>query len=493
MKKIRQTDILTIQYSGLELSLSFRAFGAIVNGSSLAGNWKVFLEVMADEVALNAIEVLPAERLMQKHYNMSTRKILILAITVLSFNVLFGQSQPVSTPESSGDPFLPYLTGKPPVIEEDMGTETGDDGIQIHRLVFRSRVIETPAGPMPSLVFAVIAHPATAGKHPAIMRLHGGGGSADIAAAIASAKLGYVCIVLDIPGVVGETGRNPKSVGPWQKRLKITAKPDPTYSCLFDAVLASVQALYILKAQPDVNIAKMGVAGASWGGYTATMVAAILNKDLAASWSVFGSGNFMEGANEKPNIAKMPDAERAEFIKWLDPGSRASNITKPFFIATASNDRHWSWMAVQATLSAMKGPINQMYSPNTNHMIKYPGGSEMIPFFNQYLKGGDPMPKISITKTRKLEDGSVQVQYRVAHALEPVNAKVYYTYPDEQPAWTERHWSFVEAVPGTNGYTATIPASATKGTTDLFAVITDLHTELGQDSTSVSSLIQRIK
>ncbi len=421
------------------------------------------------------------------------KKILVLATIVLSSNASFGQNQPASSPASSGDPFLPYLTGKPPVIAEDLGTETRPDGIKVHRFVFKSRVIETPTGPMPSMVFAAIAHPAIASKHPAIMRLHGGGGSADINSAVGSAKLGYVCIVLDIPGIAGAPGKSPKSVGPWDKMPKITAKPDPTHSGLFDAVLGSIQAFYMLRSQPDVDINKMGVAGASWGGYTSTMVASILNKDLAASWSVFGSGSFMEGANEKPNVARLPDAERAEFIKYLDPGSRAGNITKPFFIATASNDRHWSWMAVQATLGAMKGPVNQMYSPNTNHMIKYPGGSEMIPFFNQYLKGGPPMPKISITKTKKLDDGSVQVQYSVANAVKPVDAKVYYTYPDEQPVWTERHWSFVAAVPGAKGYTATIPASAAKGTTDLFAIITDIHPELGQDSTSVSSLIQRIK
>lgn len=420
-------------------------------------------------------------------------KVLLLALVTLSFNFTFGQNQTSARLAYSDDPFLPYLTGKPPVIAEDLGTETRDDGIKMHRFVFRSRVIETPGGPQQSLVFAAIAHPATAGKHPAILRLHGGGGSADIASAISSARLGYVCLVLDIPGVAGGTVKSPKSVGPWDKEPKITANPDPTHSGLFDAVLASIQAVYILKAEADVDATKIGVAGASWGGYTSTMVACILNKDLAAGWSVFGSGSFMEGANEKSNIEKLPEAERALFLKYLDPGSRAGNITKPFFIATASNDKHWSWMAVQATLASMRGPVNQVYSPNTNHMIKYPGGSEMIPFFNQYLKGGPPMPKISITTSKKLDNGDLEVQYSVAHAVKPVNPRVYYTNPDEQLIWTERIWKAVEAIPNSKGYTAVIPASSAKGTTDMFAIITDIHPELGQDSTSVSSLIQRIK
>ncbi|HWZ14732.1 MAG TPA: acetylxylan esterase [Mucilaginibacter sp.] len=420
-------------------------------------------------------------------------KVLILALAVLNFNLTFGQNQTSVSLAHPDDPFLPYLTGKPPVIEEDLGIETRADGIKIHRFVFRSRVIETPGGPEPSLVFAAIAHPATTGEHPAILRLHGGGGSADIPSAVSSAKLGYVCLVLDIPGVAGGAVKSPKSVGPWDKEPKITAKPDATHSGLFDAVLASIQAVYLLKAEADVDASKIGVAGASWGGYTSTMVACILNKDLAAGWSVFGSGGFMEGANEKSNIDKLPEGERALFLKYLDPGSRAGNITKPFFIATASNDRHWSWMAVQATLASMKGPVNQLYSPNTNHIITYAGGSEMIPFFNQYLKGGPPMPKISIIKSRKLDNGDLEVQYSVAHAVKPVNPRLYYTNPDDQPIWTERIWKAVEATPNSKGYTAIIPASAAKETTDMFAIITDIHPELGQDSTSVSSLIQRIK
>lgn len=386
------------------------------------------------------------------------------------------------------DPFQSYLTGRPPVITEDLGTATDSDGVRIQKLVFRSRMVNG----QPSLVFAAIAHPAGAGKFPAILRLHGGGGAADIPAAISSARAGYVCLVLDIPGVTGDKTKNPRTTGSWETAPKIGANPDITHSALFDAVISSIEAFYLLRAQPDTDTARMGVAGASWGGYTATMLAGLLNKDLAATWSVFGSGNFLEGAFEKTHIEQLPEAERIAWLTYLDPGKRAGNITKPFFIATASNDRHWSWMAVQATLASMKGPVNQMYSPNTNHQIQYPGGSEMIPFFNQYLKGGLPMPVVKVIKSRREKDGRLLVQYQVDNAARPVAAKVYYTFPGEQPVWTERKWLAAAAVATGKKYTAIIPASAQKSV-DLFAIITDIDPELGQDSTSVSSLIKHVK
>ncbi len=116
-----------------------------------------------------------------------------------------------------------------------------------------------------STVYAAIAYPAGRGPFPGLLRLHGGGGFADIPAAISSAKSGYVSLVLDQPGVAGEKSRNAKTTGQWKGRPMITAKPDVTYSALFDAVLASVQALYLLRAQPEVNKSKLCVAGGVLG------------------------------------------------------------------------------------------------------------------------------------------------------------------------------------------------------------------------------------
>lgn len=408
---------------------------------------------------------------------------IISAIIVLLFTAMhaFGQ-----------DPFLPYLTGKPPVIAEDLGIETTPDGLKIHKFVFQSRTVETPEGPKVSLVYAVIVHPAGSGLHPAIVRLHGGGGTADIPAAIGSAKEGYVSLVLDIPGIAGKA-KSPKNTMSWDKIPKIGAKPDASHSSLFDAVLASIQSFYLLRTQPGVDKSKIAIAGASWGGYTATMVAGILNDDIAATYAAYGSGNFLKGAYEKASIEKLPASEQAEWIKYLDPGTRAHNITKPYLIATASNDRHWSWMAVQATVADMKGPVYSFYSPNDNHAMKYTGSSLMIPFLNHHLKGGPDLPKVILGRSEKLTNGTFQINYKVANAGKIINSKVFYTVPGDQPVWTDRTWSSVDAVATGNGYQATIPADAAAKSLDWYVIATDNHPQLGKDTVSVSSLIQQLK
>lgn len=415
-----------------------------------------------------------------KRYPYLLRAIAVLMLTGASG---FAQDQ---------DPFLPYLTGKPPVIQEDLGTEINAEGLKIHKLVFRSRVVQTPEGPRESLVYAVIVHPPGKGPFPAMVRIHGGGGHADVPSALSSARDGYVSLVLDVPGVAGKE-RSAKNTINWDKIPKIGAKPDATHSALFDAVLAGIQSFYLLAAQPDVDQKKIGVAGSSWGGYTATMVAGILDRDVAATYSAFGSGNFLKGAYEKANIERLPEEERKAWLKWLDPGARAVKITKPYIIATASNDRHWSWMAVQATLEKMKAPLNYFYSPNDNHQMKYMGSSLMIPFFNQYLKGGPALPMVLLGQTEKLKDGRLSLKYKVKHAEQLIAARVYYTNPTDQPVWTERVWSYVDAKAVSSGYQAIIPASAAAKPLDWYVLVTDHQPKLGKDTVSVSSLIQHLK
>jgi dienelactone hydrolase len=395
--------------------------------------------------------------------------------------------------QDKNDPFTPYLTGKAPVIEEDLGTETTAEGIRIRKLVFRSRMIATNEGEKPSLVYAAIAFPAGSGPFPGMVRLHGGGGSADIPAAISSAKAGYASLVLDIPGIAGGKTKNEKTTGPWNDFPKIGAKPDATHSALFDAVLASIQSVYLLRAEPGVDPHKICVAGASWGGYTATMVAAILDKDLVATWSVFGSGNFVLGAYEKDHVLKLPDGERQTWQKWLDPGTRAHNITKPYFISTASNDRHWSWMAVQATLADMKGPVNQFYSPNDNHAMNYPGAKNMLHFFDYYVKNtAPPLLKVTAGKTKRQKDGQVELSFTVKDATTVIDTKIYYC--DAAPVWTERKWVAVEAKADGKQYKAMIPSGIADRPFDWYAIAADENSKAwGTEKPVCSSLIQSVK
>ncbi|MES2276065.1 MAG: dienelactone hydrolase family protein [Bacteroidota bacterium] len=418
-----------------------------------------------------------------RQYNLLSLRCLILFLSAVT-------TLPSNAQQISNDPFQPYLTKKPPEIIIDHGFEKLPNGIRLRKLVFRSRSLMTDSGVKVIKVFAAIAYPAEPGKYPAVIRLHGGGGKADLDVAENFAKQGYVSLVLDIPGVADEVKNNKE--GAWPKLPMITAKPDVTHSALFSAVAASIQAFYLLRSQPDVDTTRMGIAGGSWGGYVATMLSTLVNNDVAATWSVFGTGNFLAGANEKPNIEKLPAAEKSEWVKYLDPGMRAANITKPYYIITASNDRHWSWMAVQATLSSIKGHTSVLYSPNDNHKINYPGSWRMMEFFNYYLKKyGPPLPELIVVRAKLNKKGQLDV------VLKPINAgnmaKVNVFYSNPELLWTQREWKQVPASVAGQRFTASIPNAAFKNEVDWYATITDKNSAWSDSLYSASTWIHQIK
>jgi hypothetical protein len=103
---------------------------------------------------------------------------------------------------SAVDPFLPYLEDKAPeIIREVPDSGEPPAGVTLRRVVFLSRRAPSADGVIPSEIFAVIATPKAPGKHPGMLVLHGGGGSAELDKAIAWAQRGYVAVAPDLPGI----------------------------------------------------------------------------------------------------------------------------------------------------------------------------------------------------------------------------------------------------------------------------------------------------
>ncbi len=369
------------------------------------------------------------------------------------------------------DPFKPYLTGEAPLICRDLGTETSD-GVSLRKVVFNSRVYPVAGGMDTTRVFGVVARPEKPGHFPGLLVLHGGGGAAEIEKARRWASKGYVVVSVDEPGIA-DTKNTPLSEGPWNRykygENRFVAEPDLTASTIFDAVLASLQGLYLLRAQPDVLPDKIGVVGVSWGGYLATMVSGLANPLVAASFSVYGSGFYDASSVFLRELNRMDPFRRAEWLRWLDAGRRARHIQTPFFIAAATNDQWFYPQAVKNTLQQIRGEVNHVFSPNVSHKINLPGGTENKksdtpgwtemeePYFNYYLKGkGERFPKITAIRAEKSDGSSVRVALTVDSDTPVEQAIIHYSPVGEVP--TRRKW---EAVPARrlsgNVYEAVIP------------------------------------
>ncbi len=321
------------------------------------------------------------------------------------------------------DPFAKYLDGKAPPITREIVPVP--DNIAVRRVLFRIRDRNE--------AYAVIATPKTPGKHPGILVLHGSGGNAEEEKAMAWAQRGYVAVAPDMPGLYRPLthGDLPMSKGYADGRY--TMQPDTTKSVIFDGMLAAMKALDLLRAQPDVDTANIGVVGVSWGGTMTTMVCGLAGDKVKAGFAIYGCGFFDKGGwlGGKPSSTAKPGSlaqnmtveERERWLRDLDPGRRVPNMKAAFFHAGAAND-FFGWPdAVQATFDAIPSEKNHLYSPNSNHKILVPGGTSFenikpqpgppqligsranwlameVRYFDYYLKGiGKPFPKVSVQTT----------------------------------------------------------------------------------------------
>ncbi|MEI8293216.1 MAG: acetylxylan esterase [bacterium] len=389
------------------------------------------------------------------------------------------------------DPFAVYLDGKAPEILREMAsTNSPPENITVHRVVFRSRD--------ESEIFAVIAKPNTGGKHPGILVLHGGGGCAEVDKAMAWAQRGYVAIAPDLPGI-GEPEKLTETKGRWSA-LKYgdgrwVATPDGSASMIFDAVLSAMKSLYLLRSQPEVDPARIGVVGISWGGYMTTMVAGLAGHQVRAALAVFGCGFYdltSQLNGPASTLGKMPADERERWLRDLDAGRRAPGIKAAYFIAGAANDFFYWPSAVQATLDAIPGEKNHLYAPNANHKVPLPGGTVFgqpkpftptpfqpyptpeggkanwlameVPFFDFYLKGeGQPLPRVLIEKS---EDPR-HAHFRITAPCAPTKVEVYWA--KNNPDVIKREWHALPAVKAGEFYESQLPTEAA----DWFAVMSD--------------------
>lgn len=335
------------------------------------------------------------------------------------------------------DPFVDYLDSKPPEILRTI-SQKDSVGVIIEEIAFK--LFDS------SEVYAVIAVPKTKGKYPGMLILHGGGGQAEKDKAISWAQRGYVAVAPDLPGI-GEPKKLNFTKGRWNKMAygaeRYVANPDVKASVIFDAVISSMKALYLLRSQTNVDKNNIGVLGISWGGYMTTMVCGLAGKQVKAGFSIFGCG-FYEQTSQLNMLQKMPSNEREQWLKYLDAGSRIKNITASFFIAAATNDFFFYPKAVQKTFDSIKSEKNLVYAPNVSHKIPLPGGSfedslnsekfiptafqlyptpkgnkanwvsMEVPFMEYYLKKkGNPFPVVKVIKSKEEKAVEINIESKL--------------------------------------------------------------------------------
>lgn len=300
--------------------------------------------------------------------------------------------------------------GNVPDIVNVLETTEYDDYI-FKRFTFKSIEI----GGQTNIAYTIMAYPKTAGTYPGVAVYHGGDQSpSDMQnTVIRLAKAGYVAIAPELPGITN-TANATNSSGAWKTNgiSKMPDSTDPKDSSLYQVLIIAIQSVHLLqsnnavtdkngdKLDITVDKTKIGATGVSWGGYTTTMVSALLKNQINSMFSYYGCGFYDTSSFWKNDLSAMSADARTAWLKNYDAGRYAPDITANYFLATATNDLFFHPIAAKSTYDALTTENKAvLFSPNVSHQINIPsganvgttGGQPEIIYFDYYMKNqGSP-------------------------------------------------------------------------------------------------------
>lgn len=327
----------------------------------------------------------------------------------------------------------------------------------VHAVYFES----VPFHGKPTRVFAYYGIPSGV-KLPAMVLVHGGGGTAFAEWVRLWNQRGYAAIAMDTCGNVPEKAPPDKPWSPQKKHHEnggpegwggFTHIDDATADqWTYHAVAAVVLAHSLLRSFPEVDRGRIGLTGISWGGYLTDIVSGVDPRFRFAA-PVYGCGFLGEDSAWLKNFAAL-GKDRAE--KWLslwDPSVYLPNGKMPMLWVTGTNDFAYPFPSLQKSYRLGKGARTLSIRVRMPH--GHPQGAkpeEIAAFAASVLRHGVPLARITVTERDS-------IRYKSRSRI--VKAELNYTM--DSGRWQDRKWETVPArlETGAGRATAGIPQGAT--------------------------------
>ncbi|HRQ90308.1 MAG TPA: prolyl oligopeptidase family serine peptidase, partial [Bacteroidia bacterium] len=331
-------------------------------------------------------------------------------------------------------------------------------------------------------VFAFYASPSTlnpsASKpvagYPAVVLIHGGGGTAFADWVYLWAKRGYAAIAMDLAGKrpqdpvwAGEGDqRAPQHLPKAEDRTALPnggidhghpekfdsiSSPDKHDHWPFHAVANVIRAHTLIRGLAEVDENHTAVTGISWGGYTTCLVASVDHRFKAAV-PVYGCGFLFEGESvQKPAIDKL-GANRERWIELYDPSSHLANCRIPVLFVNGTNDVHYPLDSYQKSFDRVPDGQKLMRIQVKMGHGHPPGWApkEIGLFIDTYCRDGEPLPQPG---KPEIVNGEIKLAYASKHPIQ--KAQLHYTTDGGKRS--ERQWQSVEAVVTESGITVQAP------------------------------------
>ncbi len=395
--------------------------------------------------------------------SMTPTRIVALAVFVFPALIVTADTPVGQSADPAGDLLSMVATAKQPP-EMSWLSQSGS----VHSLLYAGEEYQG----RPTEVFAFYASPATlaasgsgakiaAGKKfPAVVLIHGGGGTAFAEWVWLWAKRGYAAIAMDLSGrrpidpvydpSSGEPVPNQAADRNTRRRL-VNGGPEQGHPQKFDSIGGDVsddwpyhaaanviRAHSLLRTFPSVDADRTAVTGISWGGYTTCLVAS-LDDRFKAAVPVYGCGFLFQGESVQKSAIDHLGDRREDWIKAYDPSSLLPRCRVPIFFVNGTNDIHYPLDSYQRSFDLVPGAKQMRIEVNMRH--SHPAGwapQEIGLFIDSYCRNGNPLP---VPGVPTIDGDSIHLSY--ASSLPIESAELHFTV--DTGLRSKRRWQTVAA------------------------------------------------
>ncbi len=302
----------------------------------------------------------------------------------------------------------------------------------------------------PTRVFAYYAIPKieSVEKVPAMVLVHGGGGSAFIPWVQLWVKRGYAAIAMDTCGCVSGGGyeNHPRheNGGPagWGgfDQIDWPVADQWTYHAVADVILAHS----LIRSFPEVDAEKTGITGISWGGYLTCIVAGVDNRFQFAA-PVYGCGFLGENSAWINDFEQLGTIRAKQWLQLWDPSRYLPSAGMPMLWVDGTNDFAYPMDSLQKSYRLPAGARTLCMRVRMPHGHGGPGENpeEIYAMAESLFHNKAPLARI----VKSGRDGqNAWTEYDSATPI--VEAELNYT--TDSGEWKNRNWQIIPAVIDTN-------------------------------------------
>lgn len=340
-------------------------------------------------------------------------------------------------------PVLPWdvkaLYRAPKILEAPPQAEAGVRALFYEGMPYRGK---------PTRVFAYYGAPQGSGKFPAMVLIHGGGGTAFAEWVRMWNKRGYAAIAMDTVGTRPAAAAADKRWNPERTRDEFSGPAgwgdfdnvdEPAADQWpYHAVAAAVLAHSLIRTFPEVDARRIGVTGISWGGYLTSIVSGVDNRFRFAA-PVYGCGFLGEDSAWLPQFAKLGEQRARKWLDYWDPSRYLGRARLPMLWVNGTNDFAYPLVSWQKSYRLTHGPRTLAVRVRMKH--SHPDGAvpeEIFTYADSMLRKGGRPARVTAQGTAS---GRTWVRFSSTRA--PAKAEINFTR--DTGKWQDRKWETAAA------------------------------------------------